>query len=262
MLGIRRRDPRVIDVVATHENWQGVEENLWAAPVGLQPTHCAIAKGSQHVANQSWRWTKDTLAIQWPSKSNGWYNIRCVYKAKATPVWQCKCTSGRSQWVLIIVVPGVFIALRFWGMCSKPHPVVLIPASTPHTCSGYIPHPSAEVVFMHFAITWCPYPPFKPHSVFSPVACYVVLLLACMLRFASCMLHDTSTFQEPSGALLTPSQGQSVQQRKDALAQAKIEFHRFIHRGNRGIVCIVLGSHYLDVRCWASDIQRWSLWGR
>ena len=200
MLGIRRRDPRVIDVVATHENWQGVEENLWAAPVGLQPTHCAIAKGSQHVANQSWRWTKDTLAIQWPSKSNGWYNIRCVYKAKATPVWQCKCTSGRSQWVLIIVVPGVFIALRFWGMCSKPHPVVLIPASTPHTCSGYIPLPlrklclcilqSLDVLTLLLNLIQC--------SVQLHVMLFCFLHVCCALHLACCMiLQHFRNPQEP-----------------------------------------------------------------
>ena len=117
------------------------------------------------------------------------------------------------------------------------------PPSSSHAClhaSHKQMHlsPSPDVVSVmsvHLAVTWCPYPPFKPHSerLFSQVACYVTLFFACMLCYvASCMLHDISTCQspqEPSGA---PSQGQSVQQRKDALALQgqNLSFISFIHQ--------------------------------
>ena len=114
------------------------------------------------------------------------------------------------------------------------------PPSSSHAClhaSHKQMHlsPSPDVVSVHLAVTWCPYPPFKPHSerLFSQVgqvACYVTLFFVYVVL--CCILHDISTFQspqEPSGA---PSQGQSVQQWKDALALQgqNLSFISFIHQ--------------------------------
>ena len=146
-------------------------------------------------------------------------------------------------------------------MCSKRHPVVLMPASTPLTSSRCISLLLRTLCLCILQSLGVPTLLLNLIQKNCSVKLHVMLLyflhVCCaMLHLACCMIFQhfraLRSPQEPSGA---PSQGQSVQQRKDALPLQgqNLSFISFIHQMwhcMHRIICI-----YLCVLMWRAEPQ-------
>ena len=136
------------------------------------------------------------------------------------------------------------------------------PPSSSHAClhashkQMHLSH-SPDVVSVHLAVTWCPYPPFIPHSerLFSQVgqvACYVTLFFVYVVL--CCILHVAWYFNisEPSGALRSTFPGPKCAAMKGCLSTtgAKFEFHQF-HPSNVALYA----SYHLCVLMWRAEPQ-------
>ena len=121
-------------------------------------------------------------------------------------------------------------------MCSKRHPVVLMPASTPHTsrCISLLLRTLCLCILQSLGVLTLLLNLIQKDCSVKLVKLHVMLLyFLCMLCYvASCMLHDISTFQspqEPSGALRNTFPGPKCAAMKGCLSTtgAKFEFHQF-----------------------------------